>query len=479
MSDRLDDQAKTEVRRPGPLRAHAIFITVFVLSAAITALVMTYVYSERYSAEATIFFKPANILKLSENQVQALGSPVPYTPFKVIGQTLSGLAKSEALLRQVVLDLKLDAPKQKTVSPIWYIRIYEEAKDWLWDYGSDAWSLLKYGRIIRPDPTDEAIDDVRRGLKILTEDSYVFTLTARAKTPEAAAAVANHVAGLIAELLRQDNRTAADKDHRQLRGLLAAKFDEITALEQQIRDLFLNSQVASVEAAIKQETTAYSKLELSRADARAELAGQEARLAVLVNKVRQQPSIAQTASTGSAPNGDDLLQSRTSGRLTTNEYATLSLERETTEINVNGLRNRVASYDRRATQMQQELAKLTGVQAEYGLLTQRLQASKRDYAALRDALAESTVRAGDSQSELRVTSAATPIYAPVSPIKFYHVGLAVLVAAMLACGLAVVLSYFEIALFLPRPRRRGRLSGSERPPTNTTAEAAQPMPASD
>jgi uncharacterized protein involved in exopolysaccharide biosynthesis len=478
MSDRIDVQANAEGQGagPGPLRSHAIFITVFVLSTIITSLVMTYVYSERYSAEATIFFKPANILKLSENQVRALGSPVPYTPFKVIGQTLSGLAKSEALLRQVVLDLKLDVPTPKIRSPIWYIRLYEEVKDWVSDYGSDAWSLLKYGRVIRADPVDEAIADVRRGLKILNEDSYVFTLTARYKDPDAAAAIANHIAKLLADLLRQDDRTTADQDHRHLRELLTAKFDETTALEKQIRDLFLTNQVGSVDAAIKQGTSAYSKLELTRADVRAELSRQEARLAVLANKVRQYAPTAQTAAFGAS---DDPLQSRLAGRLTTNEYATLSLERETTEVNVNGLRSRIASYDQKAVQMQQELAKLTGVQAEYGLLTQRLQASKRDYAALRDALAESTIRAGDSQSELRVTSAATAIYAPVSPIKFYHVGLALIVAAMLACGLAFVLDYFEIGLFLPRPRRRKELSDPERPPTNTAAGTAHPMPAAE
>jgi uncharacterized protein involved in exopolysaccharide biosynthesis len=471
MRDHEEPAAGPGAASPGPLRAHAIFITIFVLSAALTALAMTYIYPERYAAETTIFFKPANILKLSESQVQALGSPVPNTPFKVISQSLNALVKSDSLLRQVVLDLSLQRPQQKTVSPIWYVRLYNEAKDWLYDYGADAWSVLKYGRMITPDRTDQAIAALSKGLKIVNEDSYVFRLTARWKTPEAAAAIANTVASKVSELLRQDDRQAADQEHQQVRALLTQKFDEITRLEDEIRDLLLSNGVGSVQAAIEQATDAYAQLQLSRADASAELSQQEARLYALANKVHQEgmPPISVTAV-------DGLEQPRARGQLTTNEYSRLLIERQTTEVNVNGLKARVANYNQTTAQMEQDIAKLTRMQAEYGALSQRLEADKRDYTALRDVLAESTVRASDFQGELRVTSLATPDSAPVSPIKIYHVGLAVSLALLLACGLAYLLSYFDIRLFLPRPKGGDRGPGPELAAA-AAARTAHPLPA--
>jgi hypothetical protein len=61
------------------------------------------------------------------------------------------------------------------------------------------------------------------------------------------------------------------------------------------------------------------------------------------------------------------------------------------------------------------------------------------------------------QSQLRLQANATAPLAPVSPIKIYHVGAALLLALMIAIGLAYVLDYFGIRLFLPPPggeRRR-------------------------
>ena len=61
-----------------------------VLSAMLSALALTYIYSERYRAEATIFFKPSDVTRLTSYSTQALGAPFPSnTASKAIDQTIS------------------------------------------------------------------------------------------------------------------------------------------------------------------------------------------------------------------------------------------------------------------------------------------------------------------------------------------------------------------------------------------------------
>src|SRR5258707_1129177 len=77
-----------------PLREHRAFISVFILSAMLSALVLTYIYSERYRAETTIFFKPSDVTRLGTHSTMALGAPLPTLPYKVVTQTITGLMDS-------------------------------------------------------------------------------------------------------------------------------------------------------------------------------------------------------------------------------------------------------------------------------------------------------------------------------------------------------------------------------------------------
>src|SRR5258708_19572128 len=102
----------TEQETLRPLREHRAFITVFVLSAMLSALVLTYIYSERYRAEATIFFKPSDVTLLNNHTTEALGSPVPSPTLRHITQTITGLVDSDVMLRRIVphLPLHFDQP---------------------------------------------------------------------------------------------------------------------------------------------------------------------------------------------------------------------------------------------------------------------------------------------------------------------------------------------------------------------------------
>ena len=64
------------------------FIIVFCLSAIITSLALTYVFSEKYKAGTTIFYRDQEVTRLKAQDTEAFGSPLPAPPFKVIGNTL-------------------------------------------------------------------------------------------------------------------------------------------------------------------------------------------------------------------------------------------------------------------------------------------------------------------------------------------------------------------------------------------------------
>src|SRR5437899_1766940 len=145
-----EDRAPQSAGREGlrPLREHSTFITVFILSAVLSALALTYIYSARYRADATIFFKPSDVTEVSHHGQEALGSRLPVPTQKNITQTITQLATSDVVLRRVVTDLQLDVKKPRDLAGPWYRHYYKLLKYEIEDYAQDAWKILKYGEII-------------------------------------------------------------------------------------------------------------------------------------------------------------------------------------------------------------------------------------------------------------------------------------------------------------------------------------------
>lgn len=424
-----------------PVRSHVAFITIFVLSAALSALGLTYVYSERFAAETNTYFKPAEVTRLSVQETRALGAPVPTTPFKVIGQTLDGLIKSDALLRQTVLDLELDAPEVEDFSGPWYRVAYQQAKQFLSEYGADAWSLLQYGRIIEENRTAKAIRELRKNTKIVSEDSYVFTLRTLAKTPQRAASTANDLASKLIALINGEDQRSASRRGEQLGKLRADKLLELVVLEASIRDLLQTVSTASIDTEIEQSTARLSQLELQRTDAAASLRQEESRAAAFAGRLRAQaPSL--------GPRGDDDGRTRPSDRLGADDFSKLTAEKLAAESRATGLRARFEVLQRDADLLSARLRQLNQVRSQTDLLSAQLQGAKRDLVALTDALQETEIKANSAQGELRVQSPAQVPQSPISPIKIYHVGLAAALAAVFGTGMAMLLSYFNIRMLM-------------------------------
>ena len=195
-----------------PLREHLLFILVFVLSAMLSALILTFIFSEQYRAEATIFFKPAETTKLTQHTTEALGAPFPSnTQFIAVDKTISQLLDSDALLRQVVADLHLEVPRAPghLQGPGMLSTTHRSNMRSRISRGY-AWDILRWGRVI-DDPVGGAIARLRRTLKVTSNDSYVYNLTASAKTPQLAKAIADDLGTRLVDTLRKIDLGSADE----------------------------------------------------------------------------------------------------------------------------------------------------------------------------------------------------------------------------------------------------------------------------
>jgi uncharacterized protein involved in exopolysaccharide biosynthesis len=457
-----------------PLREHRAFIIVFVLSAMLSALALTYMYSERYRAEATIFFKPAETTKLTQHTTEALGAPFPSnTQFVAVDKTISQLLDSDALLRQVVADLHLEIPEPRDVSGPWYVQYYTQIKNALEDYSSYAWDILRWGRII-DDPVGGAVARLRSSLKVTSNDSYVYNLTASANTPQRAKAIADDLGTRLVDTLRRIDLGAAEERRDRLAELRDEKGRDLENIEEQIRDLQARNQIASLNDELTEATTLASNLQREQGDTKAELHESDAKLAELLaelTKLTELTARTQLPTREAENAGRDLAETARSSR---SRFVRLTSDRLDAQLRSRGLNAKLASTDRSYAAAKARLQDLAQVQAKYDFLSAQLAAAKRDYASLSDAYEEAVIETTTGQSQLHIEALATALPAPISPIKIYHVGAAGALALMIALGLAYVFDYFGISLFLPPP---GGDSGQRLPASITAAEGSESAPA--
>ena len=227
----LQDAGRESLR---PLREHRAFIIVFVLSAVLSALALTYIYSERYQAEATIFFKPSDVTEVNKHGQEALGSRLPVPTQKNITQTITQLATSDVVLRKVVGDLRLDVKKPRDVGGPWYRHYYKLLKYELEDYADEAWKILKYGAVI-DDPTAAAMRKLYKAIKITNNDSYIYSVAVSADSLKSAAEQVDKLVDVLTAVLGRDDRLAFEHRNAELAQLRDQKARQIEDLNAAIQ----------------------------------------------------------------------------------------------------------------------------------------------------------------------------------------------------------------------------------------------------
>jgi len=270
-----------------------------------------------------------------------------------------------------------------------------------------------------------------------------------ADTPQQAAERADKLIEVLTALLRRDDRLAFDHRTGELVRLRDQKSRDIEGLDAAIQTLLASNRVASIDDELKTLTDRLSKLRAQWADTQADLDQSEGKVAATSEKLRVPVPAA-------LPDGYPSAAGHTS-RISPDDYGKLTSKKLDAEVDSRGLRARLAAIERAYNALVPSIRVLTDVKAQDDLLAAKLASAKRDYGALTDGIQELATRQMTGESELHVQSEAGGSIQPVSPIKIYHVGAAVGLAALVAIGLAYVLDYFEIRLFLPPAGgRRGR-----------------------
>lgn len=464
-----------------PLKKHKAFITVFTLSAALTALLITYVVSEKYEGETTFLFNPTEVTRLREHSQEAFGSPVPQPDYRVVGTTLRDLAGSEPLLRRVVTRLKLDVPDSRDYVGPYYIVWYNRTKDYVKDTSKDLLSILKYGRVIVPDPTAGAIVTLHKNIEIVNRDSYVFALRVRDTHKERVADIANAIADELVALLQQSEQERAGLRSVQIKEHLNVKRAEIVSYRKRITDLLDSNRVVSIAEEAGKDVDRYSTLELTRLNTEATIHEIEASLQSYNEKLGQ----------GIAPSGDvkrpvgrlefdmatvipPAVPASRARRLPPEDFKRLTSEKLDAEVRLNGLYAKRASLVSSVEALTSHMQRLAPLQVTYEELTTRVGQLERDYTLLNDAYAEALIQEQNNATNLVMQNSAIEPQAPAEPIKIYHVGLATALSLQLSLGLAFLFGYFNIRLFVPSKGVKGR-----RALTNESAGKDEQLPNAD
>lgn len=408
------------------LSAQRTFIFVFFFSAVLTSLALTYVFSERYQATATIYYRPVDVTLLRQRNAESFGAPVPAAPFRIISQTLNDIVRSEAILRPVVEELGLD----KEIKPqydTWYKAWFHEAKKWLKETGQDALYILKYGRLIEEDRKSAAVEGLRENLSIVTaKESYVFVLSVRDQYPERAAHIVDAVGTRLVDWSRQQDRDPAQSKSKRLSADITLKEEELTALRKERDTILRNSGIASVSEEVNTGVQSQYgiQLELERV------------VAQIVEKRKRLDELTQTISTRGTHYVDPAHLKR------------VEEEKLFTEIEVKSLEAKRTAMQASVNRMQGRLQSVLAIKKRIEDIDSKIESANRGKTHISDMqleAAESTSR----DSEVRILHKASVPQKPVQPIKLYHVGLTGLLALFIATGLVYVFSYFNVRVFFP------------------------------
>ncbi len=408
------------------------FVLVFTLSAVLSSVALTYIFSEKYEAGTTVFYQADQSSLLREKNVEAFGSPAPSPPFKIISQTLSDVVKSEVILRPIVKELHLDE-KEEIYESIWYKRWYRESKEYIKDLLSKFWSILKYGRVIEADPTEKAIRGLRENISIrATKDSYIYVLTVKDKYPDRAARIVDRAGQLLVEWLKEQEKNPAEEKRLLLQKKLAEKEEEMRGLQEAREALLKQYDIVSLSEEKDEGVRNLYDLQKESVRVGADIAEKRAKISELDSKISRK------------------------AYLQPEDYKKMTSEKLFEQIELNGLIAKMESIQSSITQLETKLGVMPSLQKKLDELDMKINAGIREYENLKDLYVEVFTQVETGGNNTRVLHPATVPVKPVQPIKIYHVGLTACLALMLSMGLVYVFAFFNIRIFFSSQGIKGR-----------------------
>lgn len=197
--------------------------SIFCISAALGAVVITYAVTEKYEASSLVLVRPQKSIAFPglEKRKDVISFPMGTNiPLEATSRTFEELITSWTVAQKIAANLEVGdgpLPTGDSLKEKW-MRFKKAVKIGL----GKLWDLARFGRIIESNSQNDDIYDIQKSLSMNpTKDSYVFEITSLWRTPDGAAAIVNQASqefvNLMVEITLSETSQVRKLLERQLR----------------------------------------------------------------------------------------------------------------------------------------------------------------------------------------------------------------------------------------------------------------------
>jgi uncharacterized protein involved in exopolysaccharide biosynthesis len=390
-------------------------------SAAVSALGITYVVTERYESKALVLVRPQEKLHIrsTAGSKESLDFPLPQLiPFEAMSRTYAEVIKSDALVTQVVQRLGLDRPPEPAT-------LWQQMKQGSRKLLGNAWNLMKYGRVEPADPAVEAKETIQKFVTVEpTRDTYVFEIAYLATDPKLAAAVVN----TAAEVFVKENRALARAESDAARAFLEQQLAESEAAVARARAPLQQFKETTRTVLLDQElsgkTDALLDTEVSRDKNQTDIERTQARITELERSLRRRTDILVT----------ERIQ----------EEVTSELLRA--QARLAGLRAEQKRLDALIESYKESFGTQPSEQLQYTRLQRDLEVAESTHKEVRQAYDEASLQAAHHAEEIRVISPGIAPTYPKRPVKILYVAVSTALALVIGIAVVLIAEYVSVTL---------------------------------
>ncbi len=461
------------------------------VSAIVTAILLTYVISERYVSTTNVLIRPQRTIDVVPKREEILDFPVSYyNPVETASKTYTEIIKSRNIAERVVKQLGFGAFVEEEGSGLSFY--WKKAKNMVKELIVKSWILLRYGRLEEEDAYSSAVTEVQNSLSVKpTKETYLFELQAEAGSPLLASAIANAAAEAFVDYLKElnshenmdsiklsndrielsrqklDNARHAIVEFKEKHGIISIEkekeleLESLSELENSIEKI--NTEITGAEAKKKDIKRQIAELERFSKSATkvtdnplvrelySELAKNEVKLAGLrkrytpehrevqallaeIDEIRERlKKESPTLHSEDTLSVDPVYQELLSG------LARVDTVLESLKAERDGLALAIQEKKNKIDQIPEREAELAKLELEESMNEETHKLLTREYKELE-------ISASKNSLDVTVISnAPVPLY-PVRPIKVYHAGLAGILSLIVGIGIALLMENMNVTV---------------------------------
>jgi uncharacterized protein involved in exopolysaccharide biosynthesis len=312
------------------------------LSAIVTAILLTYVFSEKYQSSTTVLIKPQKTIDLVPKREEMLDFPIGYfTTVETASKTYTEIIKSRAIAERVVQQLGLDTLKADEGTGLTYY--WKKTKKYIKDLILKTWILLKYGRIEEDNAYNTAVGKVQSRLSVKpTKETFLFELQAESSSPVVAAAIANTATQVFVEYLKDMNTNDRTQSKELSKDRIQFSRSNLDESRRAVVDFKMRHDIVSLEKEVELELEALAGLEKSLESVNTTMTGLNAKKQDIKTKISELERYSKSAT-----------------RITENPLITeLHSQLARNEVKLAGLRKRFGEEHREVQALKAEISEI-------------------------------------------------------------------------------------------------------------------------